>query len=91
MVPAAVVVLDALPVTAQRQAGPGRVAGAGLRRRCRRERAARTERERVLCELVAQVLELPEVGVDDGFFDLGGDSIVSIQLVSRARRAAAWC
>ncbi|WP_043485808.1 phosphopantetheine-binding protein, partial [Streptomyces olivaceus] len=27
------------------------------------------------------------VGVDDGFFDLGGDSIMSIQLVSRARRA----
>ncbi|CAM5560174.1 Linear gramicidin synthase subunit D [Streptomyces tendae] len=38
----------------------------------------------MLCGLFADVLGLAEVGVDDGFFDLGGDSIMSIQLVSRA-------
>ena len=41
----------------------------------------------MLCGLFAEVLRLDRVGLDDNFFALGGDSIVSIQLVSRARRA----
>ncbi|PXY31981.1 non-ribosomal peptide synthetase [Prauserella muralis] len=43
--------------------------------------------EHTLAALVAEVLDLPSVGVHDSFFELGGDSIVAIQLVSRARRA----
>ncbi|EWC60856.1 Siderophore biosynthesis non-ribosomal peptide synthetase module [Actinokineospora spheciospongiae] len=50
-------------------------------------RAPRTRREAVLCGLVAELLNRPEVGADDDFFALGGDSITSIQLVARARRA----
>ncbi|NUT54060.1 MAG: amino acid adenylation domain-containing protein, partial [Saccharothrix sp.] len=50
-------------------------------------RAPRSPRERVLCEVVAEVLGLRDVGPDDDFFTLGGDSISSIQVVSRARRA----
>nr|WP_232546790.1 phosphopantetheine-binding protein [Streptomyces antimycoticus] len=36
---------------------------------------------------MAEVLALPTIGIDDNFFDLGGDSIISIQLVSRLRAA----
>ena len=43
--------------------------------------------EKLLRGLFCEVLGLAEVGVNDGFFDLGGDSIMSIQLVSRARKA----
>ncbi|MFF4214912.1 amino acid adenylation domain-containing protein [Streptomyces nondiastaticus] len=50
-------------------------------------RAPRDERERVLCELVADVLGATGVGIDDNFFDLGGDSIVAIQFVTRAAKA----
>ncbi|MFG2285699.1 amino acid adenylation domain-containing protein [Streptomyces sp. NPDC048595] len=46
-----------------------------------------TAAETVLCEVFAEVLGLTAVGVDDSFFELGGDSITSIQLVSGARRA----
>ncbi len=47
----------------------------------------RTETEAMLAAVVAEVLGLDRVGVDDDFFTLGGDSIVSIQLVTRARAA----
>ncbi|MBY8849749.1 amino acid adenylation domain-containing protein [Saccharothrix sp. MB29] len=49
--------------------------------------APRDDRERVLADVFADVLGLPAVGVRDGFFDLGGDSITSIRLVARAREA----
>ncbi|MEU8925310.1 amino acid adenylation domain-containing protein, partial [Kitasatospora sp. NPDC048545] len=50
-------------------------------------RGPRDAREQVLCELYAGVLGRERVGIDDDFFALGGDSIMSIQLASRARRA----
>ena len=50
-------------------------------------RAPRSAAEEVLCGLFAEVLGVGRVGIDDNFFALGGDSIVSIQLVSRARQA----
>ncbi|MFC3730346.1 amino acid adenylation domain-containing protein, partial [Actinoplanes nipponensis] len=85
LVPAAVVLVDGLPLTANgkvdRAALPVPEFGAGG------GRGPRDEREKVLAGLFAEVLGVSEVGVDEGFFDLGGDSIMSIQLVSRARRA----
>lgn len=85
MVPQAVVVLDRLPLTRHHKldraalpAPPRAVVGSA---------APRTARERVLCGIVAELLGEESVGVGDGFFRLGGDSIMAIQLVSRARDA----
>jgi amino acid adenylation domain-containing protein/non-ribosomal peptide synthase protein (TIGR01720 family) len=86
MVPAAVVVLDKLPLTVNGKVdhnllpAPDFAAAVG-------SRMPRTPAEAVLCRVFAQVLGLPEVGAEDRFFDLGGDSIQAIQLVSRARAA----
>ncbi|MFI6447709.1 amino acid adenylation domain-containing protein [Kitasatospora sp. NPDC050543] len=86
MVPGAFVVLDAFPLTPNGKLDRKALPAPDLAPRGERT-APRTERERVLHDLVAELLDLPELGVHDSFFDLGGDSIRSIQLVSRARRA----
>jgi nonribosomal peptide synthetase DhbF len=48
-------------------------------------RAPRDPREGVLAGLFAEVLKLPRVGIDDGFFDLGGHSLSATRLVARIR------
>ncbi|MFJ8188150.1 condensation domain-containing protein, partial [Streptomyces sp. NPDC096105] len=84
--PGTLLVLDELPLTRH-----GKLDRAALPvprpEEAGRGREPRTEREALLCDLFADVLGVERVGADDGFFALGGDSIMSIQLVSRARRA----
>ncbi|MGW4533873.1 amino acid adenylation domain-containing protein [Nocardia sp. NPDC004340] len=86
MVPATVTVLGALPLTANgkvdRRALPEPVVAQPVD-----AAAAATETERALCTLFAEVLGIPEVGPGTSFFALGGDSIMAITLVSRARAA----
>lgn len=49
--------------------------------------APRTEAEKTLAKIWAEVLHLDQVGIHDNFFELGGDSILSIQIVARANQA----
>nr|WP_245673041.1 non-ribosomal peptide synthetase [Nocardia lijiangensis] len=83
MVPAAVVVLDELPLTSvgkvDRSALPEPVLPT------REYRAPRTAQEEIIAAVIGEVLGIDRVGADDDFFALGGDSIVSIQVVARAR------
>jgi amino acid adenylation domain-containing protein/non-ribosomal peptide synthase protein (TIGR01720 family) len=86
MVPAAVVSLDSLPVTVNGKLDHAALPApdfAGLAG----QRAPATAAEELWCGLFAQVLGLDRVGAGDSFFTLGGDSIMSMQLVARARRA----
>src|SRR5439155_26873185 len=81
MVPAAFVVLDRLPLTPNGKLDRRALPEPAAQRKS--YRAPRTYEEETLCRIVGEVLSLKEqVGLDDHFFHLGGDSIISIQLVS---------
>jgi amino acid adenylation domain-containing protein/non-ribosomal peptide synthase protein (TIGR01720 family) len=95
MVPAYYVFLDRFPVTpngkVDRAALPAPVfAAASADRRAAddgRSEAPTTEAERAIAKVYEAVLGRDRIGVHDSYFELGGDSIIAIQLVSRLKRA----
>ncbi|APY87122.1 non-ribosomal peptide synthetase [Streptomyces alfalfae] len=87
MVPSTWVVLDALPLTANGKLDRKALPEPAETDQASARRGPRDERERLLAGIFADVLGIADLGVDEDFFVLGGDSIRSIQVVSRARRA----
>ncbi|HEY0735635.1 MAG TPA: amino acid adenylation domain-containing protein, partial [Herpetosiphonaceae bacterium] len=93
MIPAAFVILDALPLTAH-----GKLDRRALPEPDSAQPAlettfvpASTPTEEILAAIWAQVLGVAEIGIDDHFFTFGGDSIRSIQAVARARERGLAC
>ncbi|MBE9374453.1 amino acid adenylation domain-containing protein [Saccharopolyspora sp. HNM0983] len=86
MVPAAVVLLDALPLMPNGKLDRRALPVPDLAEAVGGE-MPRTPTEEVLCELFAEVLGLARIGVHDGFFDLGGHSLLAAKLIGRVRDA----
>ncbi|OBA64253.1 non-ribosomal peptide synthetase [Mycobacterium sp. 1100029.7] len=86
MMPSSLTVLAAMPKT-----DSGKLNRPGLPKPAVSTRGqiepSRTDTERALATVFAELLSTPEVGRFDDFFALGGDSILSVQLAARARSA----
>ncbi|MET7419665.1 amino acid adenylation domain-containing protein [Dactylosporangium sp. NPDC005555] len=91
MVPATFTHIDAVPLSpsgkADKRRLPAPSTGPAVTVRQQAGRAPATDVEQTLATLFAELLGRESVAVDESFFALGGDSIVSIRLVARARRA----
>jgi amino acid adenylation domain-containing protein len=86
LVPSTVEMLTRLPLTANGKVDRSRLP-APVPQAASAPRAARIGREDLICQVFAQTLGLPEVGPDDGFFALGGHSLLGARLVLRLRSA----
>ncbi|NEO46167.1 MAG: amino acid adenylation domain-containing protein, partial [Moorea sp. SIO4A3] len=88
MVPNAFVTLDTLPLTpngkVDRKSLP---APKGEITRVEEYVAPRTEIEEILTNIWQELLLIDKVSIHDNFFEIGGDSILSIQVVSRAKHS----
>jgi thioesterase domain-containing protein/acyl carrier protein len=86
MVPAAIVPMESLPLTAHgkldRNGWPAPAFSGSVS-----SREPRSPREEILCDLFASVLGVERVGIDSSFFDLGGHSLLAIRLMTRVRSA----
>jgi amino acid adenylation domain-containing protein/non-ribosomal peptide synthase protein (TIGR01720 family) len=87
MVPAHLIVLDSMPLTANGKLDRRALPQPDPEANRQDYVAPRNELEHTLAAIWCAVLNVQQVGMDDNFFELGGDSILSIQVVSRARQA----
>ncbi|MEU8928166.1 phosphopantetheine-binding protein, partial [Kitasatospora sp. NPDC048545] len=87
MVPAAVLTLDAFPLTVNGKLDRRALPAPDQARRSAVTREPANEREATICAAFAEVLGLDTVGPDDSFFDLGGHSLLATRLASRIRSA----
>jgi amino acid adenylation domain-containing protein len=89
MIPSAVVRLDAMPLTPNgkidRKALPAPAGGRSSREK--EFTAPRTEQEKIMADIWAEVLHLERVGIHDNLFELGADSLHIFQIVARVGKA----
>jgi amino acid adenylation domain-containing protein/non-ribosomal peptide synthase protein (TIGR01720 family)/FkbM family methyltransferase len=86
MLPAAFVLLDAVPLTPNGKVDYQALPAPEHHNVDSRYQGPRTVVEEVLVEIWREVLRVEQVGIHDNFFELGGDSILSIQIIARANQ-----
>ncbi|HVB43974.1 MAG TPA: amino acid adenylation domain-containing protein, partial [Streptosporangiaceae bacterium] len=86
MVPSALMVLDSMPLNASGKLDRGALPAPDFRGETSGT-GPRTWLESRLCEMVADLLGLPAVGIHDSFFELGGHSLLAARLANRIRAA----
>ncbi|MGB8841844.1 MAG: amino acid adenylation domain-containing protein, partial [Aliidongia sp.] len=90
MIPAALVMLERIPLTRNGKLDRPALPDPGVQLSSQTGYVEpRTESERALAQIWAQVLNLPRVGIEENFFDLGGDSVLAMEIISCVREILA--
>ncbi len=88
MIPALYTFLEALPLTPNGKVDRRALPAPDRTTAAREYVAPRDDKERFFCELWQELLSLERVGINDDFFELGGDSLLVIRVVTKANKAA---
>ncbi len=91
MIPAVFIKLDKLPLNTSGKIDKNALPAPDFTSDIENYKEPSNETERKLCKLWQQVLRLDKIGVNDDFFKLGGDSIISISLVTKMRKYGFNC
>lgn len=86
MLPDTYISLPQLPVTSSGKIDKNALPSPQLPENLTDYQGPRNEIEKVLCEIWSQTLNIEQVSIHDDFFNLGGDSILSMQVVAKAKR-----
>ncbi|BCE03391.1 amino acid adenylation domain-containing protein [Marinicellulosiphila megalodicopiae] len=88
MNPSAIMMLENFPTTANGKLDRNKLPEPEFNNSTTNEyKAPQTDIEKTLCDIWQGLLQIEKIGIDDNFFSIGGDSILSIQLVARATKA----
>jgi amino acid adenylation domain-containing protein len=87
MVPSALVVIDALPLSPNGKVDRSRLPEPASRAIESEYVGPRTAEEEILCGIWQEVLKQERVGIEESFFELGGHSLMATQLMARVRSA----
>ena len=86
MIPSSFIYMESLPLTINGKLDRAALPKPDFAQNQHQYIAPRDERESMLCQIWQEVLNVPCVGIEDDFFRLGGDSIVSIRLVGKMKK-----
>jgi aryl carrier-like protein len=87
MLPQQFIVVDSIPLTVNGKVDWQALSALAQPDVKAESRAAQTDNERTLLTLWQDILKREDIGVTDNFFALGGDSILSLQVIAKAKRA----
>lgn len=88
MIPSDVQAVHHMPLTASGKIDRARLPSVSSREMQKAKSAEpRTERERLLADIWQELLGAKSIGIDDSFFDIGGNSLLSVRCVTLARKA----
>ena len=85
MVPALFVPVESIPLTANGKVDKRKLPDSSQFWSTKEYIAPRTETEMAIAEIWQQVLKLDKIGVDEHFFDVGGHSLLAVQIVTRVK------